>query len=80
MKKRLVIFLFAATLCMTGVSSITAHAELVNSVGSDAEDESQGVDETQGQKTQYEVTVENVTAGIWKGGLNLNSEVIEDEE
>lgn len=57
MKKRLVIFLFAATLCMTGVSSVTAHAEtkeLVNSVGSDAEDESQGLDETQGQKTQYE--------------------------
>lgn len=57
MKKRLIIFLFAATLCMTGVSSVTAHAEtkeLVNSVGSDAKDESQGVDETQGQKTQYE--------------------------
>ena len=26
------------------------------------------------------VTVENVTAGVWKGGLNLNIEVVQDEE
>lgn len=57
MKRKFLTVLFAATLCITGASTITTHAEskeLVNSIGSDASDESQGMDETQGQKTEYE--------------------------
>ena len=66
MKRKFLAFLFAATLCVTGASTVTTHAEtreLVNSIGSDAADESRGFDETQGQKTEYEKldTIESTT-------------------
>ena len=69
MKKRVIAFLFAACVWMTTIGTLPVYAgtgELVDSIGSVADDETQGSDETQGVKTEYE-QLESIKSTTYDG-------------
>ena len=69
MKKRIIAFLFAASVCLANVGTLPVYAgtgELVDSTGSVWDDETQGTDETQGVKTEYE-QLESINSTTYEG-------------
>lgn len=69
MKKRVFAFLFAASVCLTNVGALPVYAgtgELVDSTGSVWDDETQGNDETQGVRTEYE-QLESINSTTYEG-------------
>lgn len=73
MKKKMIAFAVAALICVTGVGSTTIYAEtseLVDSNASDANDTSQGSDETQGVKTEYE-QLDSIKSTTYEGNESV---------
>ncbi len=69
MKKKTIAFLLAACVCMMTAGTLPVYAgtdKLVDSKGSVADDETQGSDETQGVKTEYE-QLESIKSTTYDG-------------